>query len=56
MQEHMVEIEEEHAMFEELVENLEKYNKELQDDLVAKDKVIEGLNQEKEQLETIIID
>ena len=29
MQERMIEIEEEHAMFEELVENLEVYNKEL---------------------------
>jgi hypothetical protein len=29
MQERMIEIEEEHAMFEELVDNLETYNKEL---------------------------
>lgn len=56
MQERMIEIEEEHAMLEELVENLEKYNKELQDDLATKDKEIEGINAEKEQLETIVID
>lgn len=56
MTERMLEIEEEHAMLEELVENLETYNKELQDEIAEKEKDIYGLNQEKEQLETIVID
>lgn len=52
----MVEIEEEHAMLEELVENLETYNKELQGDIAEKDKEIAGLVTEKEQLEDIVVD
>ena len=36
----MLEIEEEHAMLEELVENLETYNKELQDEIAEKEKDI----------------
>lgn len=56
MQMRMVEIEEEHAMLEELVENLETYNKELQGDIAEKDKEIAGLVTEKEQLEDIVVD
>jgi predicted nuclease with TOPRIM domain len=40
MTERMLEIEEEHAMLEELVENLETYNKELQDEIAEKEKDI----------------
>jgi predicted nuclease with TOPRIM domain len=56
MTERMIEIEEEHAMLEELVENLETYNKELQDEVADKERDIVNLGQEKEQLETIVID
>lgn len=43
-------------MLEELVENLETYNKELQEEIAQKENEIKGLVQEKEQLETIVID